>query len=100
MSDPEIAALQKKLDDLSARLRARIEEFRQKGEFSDTHAALLKEIRQRNDALKSKVAEAGQKGTTWDLVKAEFARDYSSLFDDLLEIEERLDAEAMKQKNN
>jgi hypothetical protein len=97
MSDPDHAAFRKKLDDFSERLHARTEEFRRTGEFSDIHATLLNDIGRRNDALKSKVAEAEHKGKTWDLVKAELARDYGSLFDDLLQIEERLDAATMKQ---
>jgi hypothetical protein len=97
MSYPDIAAFRKKLDDLSTRLRARSEEFRRTGEFTDIHAKLLDEIHQRNDALKGKVAEAERKGTTWELVKAELARDYSSLFDNLLQIEARLDAATIKQ---
>jgi len=97
MDDPDIAAFQRKLDDLTARLHARSEEFTRTGGFLYLHAKLLSDIRQRNDALKAKVAEAQRKGNTWELVKAEFARDYSSLFDDLLQIEERLDAEAIKQ---
>ena len=97
MSDPDQAEFRQKLDDFSARLRKRAEEFRRTGEFSDIHDALLKDIARRNEALISKVAEAERKGSTWDLVKAEFVRDYSSLFDDLLQIEERLDAVTMKQ---
>jgi len=98
MNDPDKAEFRKKLDELADRLRARIEEFRQKGEFSDVHGALVSQIQQRNDALRKKVAEVENKGTAWDLMKSEFARDYSSLFDDVLEFEERLDAEAMKQR--
>jgi len=96
MSDPDITSFRKKLDDLSARLHARSEELRRTGEFRDIHAKLLDEIHHRNDALKGKVAEAERKGTTWELVKAGLARDYSSLFDDLLQVEARLDAATMK----
>jgi hypothetical protein len=98
MSDPDKTAFRKKLDELSDRLHARMEEFRKKGEFSDIHEALMNQIRERNEELKKKVSEAEQKGTRWQLMKAEFARDYSSLFDDLLEFEERLDAEIMKKR--
>jgi hypothetical protein len=100
MSDPNQAEFRKKLDEFSERLRVRTEEFRKQGEFSDTHQALLNQIRQRNDALRNKVAEAEQKGTTWDLMKTEFVRDYSSLFDDMLEFEDRLDTAAANQGKN
>jgi hypothetical protein len=97
MSDPDKTEFRKKLDEFSERLRARTEEFRKQGEFSDVHEALLNQIRQRNDALRKRVAETEQRGTAWDLIKAEFVRDYSSLFDDMLEFEERLDTAATKQ---
>lgn len=45
-----------------------------------------------------KVASAARDGTRWDLVKAEFARDFSSIFDTFLQLEARLDAGAMKKK--
>ena len=96
MSDPDKAEFRKKLDELSDRLRARIAEFMEKGEFSDVHATLVNQIEQRNDALRKNVTEAEKKGTAWDLMKAEFVRDYSSLFDDVLEFEERLDTEGVK----
>jgi hypothetical protein len=96
MTDPEKSTFRKKLDELSARLHARANEFRQKGEFSDTHEALLNRIQQHHEALSKKVAEAEAKGTTWDLVKTELERDYSALFDNLLEFEERLDTESMR----
>jgi hypothetical protein len=97
MSHFDKAAFKKKLDELSRLIHAREKEFRQQGEFLDIHRALLEEIRQRNDALMKKVAEAEHRSSTWELVKAELARDYSSLLDDLLQFGERLDAEIMKQ---
>jgi hypothetical protein len=98
MSDPEKADLQEKLNELSNRLHTRIKEFREKGEFADVHKALLSQIQQRNAELTKRVSEAERKGATWELLKAEFTRDYRSLFHDLLELEERLESEAMKNK--
>jgi hypothetical protein len=59
-----LKALRKRLDEFSDRLRVRMTEFDKKGEFSDTHRALLNQIRQRHDRLGKKVIEAEQKGMT------------------------------------
>ncbi len=96
MSDVERTTLQSHLDKLSDRLRKRAEEFRRLGEFSDVHQALLTEIQERNDALRKRVKEAEAEGSAWELVKAELARDLSSLYDDLLQLEDRLDSETIK----
>ncbi|MGA2127688.1 MAG: hypothetical protein ABSG76_16230, partial [Xanthobacteraceae bacterium] len=81
------------LDDLSRRLDARTQEFRRNGEFSDVHEALVNDIRKRHDQLRTKVDAVVHEGRSWNLVKTEFIRDYSSMFDDLLQFEERLDAD-------
>jgi hypothetical protein len=100
MIDADEVTLRKKLDELSDRLRAREDDFRQKGRFSDVQKAFLKRIRQRSDGLKKKVAEAGEKGTTRELMQTELLRDCNSIFDDLLQLEERLDAEFMQQSSS
>lgn len=97
--DKDLAAFRKKLDDLSHLIDARRREFAQRGEFSDVHEALMSEIRQRQDRLRKKVDAASRDGTSWDLVKAEFTRDHSSIFDDLLLIQEMLDADVMKKRD-
>ncbi len=96
MSDVEKTALQSRLDELSDQLRTRMKEFTKSGEFSSVHKAVLTEIQHRSDALRRRVREAETKDSTWELIKAEFARDLSSLYDDLLQFEERLDSEATK----
>ena len=45
-------------------------------------------------------AQAGEKGTTRELMQTELLRDCNSIFDDLLQLEERLDEESMKESNN
>jgi hypothetical protein len=92
------AALHKTLDDLSHRLDARTLEFAQNGEFSDIHDSLIREIRKRQDEFRTKVGAAARQGKSWDLVRADFARDHSAIFDLLLQFEERLDADAMKKQ--
>jgi hypothetical protein len=96
MIESDAAEFRRELDEFSARLNARIEEFTKRGEFINVHTNLLNQIRNRSDQLRARVAAAQELGTSWDLIKAEAARDYSSLFDNFLELEERLDAELMK----
>ena len=98
MSDVDKAGLERKLAELSDRLHARKQELRKFGEFVDIHQSLLTEIQQRSDALTSRVKETEAAGSVWELVKAEFARDFGSLYDDFLQIEDRLDSEAMKRR--
>ncbi len=97
--DDDLADLRRKLDDLSHRLETRSQEFVQTGKFSDIHEALINQIRQRQNRLKMRVDAAARVGTKWDLVRAEFTRDNSSIFDDLLQLEELLDAEVMKKRD-
>jgi hypothetical protein len=98
VSDVEKTVLESKLDEFSNRLRARNAELRKSGEFSDTHRALSTEIKQRSDALRKRVKQTETAGSAWELVKAKFARDFSSLYDDLLQLEDRLDSEVMKKR--
>ena len=98
MNDVEKTDLEGKLHELSERLQARDAELRKSGEFSDIHRALLAKIQRRSDSLRRRVKETEAAGSSWDLVKAEFARDFSSLYDDLLQLEDRLDSDAMKNR--
>ena len=99
MTSEEWDAFRGRLDDLSRRLDARTREFEQNGEFLDIHEALTSQIRQRQDKLRIKVDAAAREGKNWNLLKAEFMRDHRSIFDDLLQIEEQLDANAMKKRD-
>ena len=100
MISGDLAALRSALDDLSHRLDAQTREFAQNGEFSDVHEALISEIRKRQDEFRTKVDAAARQGKSWDLVRADFARDHSAVFDLLLQFEERLDADAMKKRDS
>ena len=66
------------------------------GEFTDTLRRLIDDIRRRRDQIEKKLALAEAKGTPWDVIKIETERDFSSIFDDLLQIGERLDSEEIK----
>lgn len=95
----ELAAFRKRLDDLSKRIDARKWEFQHTGEFSDIHTTLIRQILQKHDKLKMRVDAVEHGGTRWDLVRAEMIRDNSSLFDDLLQLEELFDAEVIKKRD-
>jgi hypothetical protein len=95
-NDPDQAALKKKVNDFVDDLKAHTDQFKKDGRFSDIHKAMLKQIRQRSDRLKKNVAEAERKGTNWEMIKAEFARDLGSIYDDWLIFEEDLEAKINK----
>lgn len=91
-------ALEGTLSNPSDRLRARTAEYRKSGKLSIGHQALLTEIQRRSDALRKRVDEAAAACSTWQLVKAEAAKGFSSLYDELLQLEERHESEGMKKR--
>jgi hypothetical protein len=96
MRDAEKATLERKLHEFSDRLKARTVEFSRSGGFSDAHRAILRDIQQRNEKLRTKVKEAESDRSIWELIKAEVVRDFTALFDDLQKFEDNLDAEFSK----
>jgi hypothetical protein len=84
------------LDDLSRRIDSQKREFEQTGELTHVHRELMRQINDRHDLLRRQVETAAREGTRWDLLKAEFVRDFSSIFDNFLQLEERLEASSMK----
>jgi len=96
MSEAEREQMRAKLDGLSRRLDARTHEFRERGELSDLYQSLMDHIERRRDRLQAKLTSAEAHGTAWDVIKIEFERDFSAIFDDLLELDEKLDADQMK----
>jgi len=62
----------------------------------DVHRTLMDDITRRHDQIQKKLALAEAHGTPWDVIKIETERDFSSLFDDLLQINEQLDADEKK----
>ncbi len=54
---------------------------------------LTAEIEERQRAQLNSVLVAVREGTFWDIVKAELARDYSSLFDAFLWFEKHVDTD-------
>jgi deoxyadenosine/deoxycytidine kinase len=97
MSGNDPTVLRGKLERFSHRLEARTREFEERGQFSDIHRRLMKEIGQRAEKLRARVDAAAREGGHWNLLKVEFVRDYNSLFDNFELFEERLQADAMRQ---
>jgi len=98
MNELERDELKDKLDDFSRRLDAQVRNWKERGEFTDTVRRLIDDIRRRRDQIEKKLALAEAKGTPWDVFKIETERDFSSLFDDLLQIGKRLDSEEIKSR--
>jgi hypothetical protein len=98
MTQAERDDLNERLDDFSRRLNAHVRDLKERGEFTDVHRTLIDDITRRHDQIQKKLASAEAHGTPWDVVKIETERDFSSMFDDLLQINEQLDAGEMKGK--
>lgn len=86
----------KKLDELDRRIDVKIREFKDRGEFSDVHDVFLAGVRKRHAAIRDRIDKALRDGMSWSLLEAEFQRDFNGLFEELMQWEDRLDAEAMK----
>ena len=96
MTQSERDELKDKLNDFSRRLEAQVRDLKERGEFTDVHRRLIEDITQRHDQIRKKVALAENRGTPWDVIKSQTERDFSSIFDDLLQIGEKLDSDEMK----
>jgi hypothetical protein len=75
-----------------------VRDLKERGEFTDVHRRLIEDITQRHDQIRKKVALAENRGTPWDVIKSQTERDFSSIFDDLLQIGEKLDSDEMKRR--
>ncbi len=85
--------LKQKLDQLGERLKKRTREFQETGRFSNLHRDFLEEIQKGSDDLRGKVEAAGRSNDAWAYTKAELWRDYGALVSNILELDERIDAE-------
>jgi hypothetical protein len=97
MSEAERDRMRARLDEFSRRLDARTREFQDRGELSDVHQSLVSQIQGRRDRLQARLASAEASGSAWQVIKAECERDFAAIDDDLLLLNERLDAGQMKQ---
>jgi len=96
MTETDRDALKEKLDDFSRRLDDHVRDMKQRGVFSESHRRLVADMAQRRDQINKKLASAEAKGRPWLVIRSETERDFGSLFDDLLQLNERLDADQTK----
>jgi hypothetical protein len=99
MTQVERDELKERLDDFSRRLNAHVRSWKERGEFTDVHRTSIDDITRRHDQIQKKLASAEAHGTPWDVIKIETERDFSSLFDNLLQINEQLDADEKREDN-
>ena len=85
-------ALNKRFDDFSGRLDDHVRDIKERGLFSESHQRLVADMTQRRDQINKKLASAEAEGRPWRVIRSEIERDFGSLFDDLLQLNERLDA--------
>ena len=98
MGQSDLATFRRELDEFSSRLDQRIQEFRERGRFSDLDQEFLTKAQDRVDRLRTRVAEAEKHGTAWDLLKAETERDFTALAEDVEMLARRSSAEFMKHR--
>jgi hypothetical protein len=65
--------------------------------MSDLRQSLLSQIQRRHDRMQARLASAEAKGSAWEVIRVEFERDFRSIYDDLLLLDDHLDASQMKQ---
>lgn len=82
--------------EIAARIDGKVREFHELGEFAHIRDAIHDDIQQHFQALQRKVDAAARSGSTWKLIRAQFARDVGTIFDHFLESLERLDAAEMR----
>jgi hypothetical protein len=98
MSEAERDRMRARLDEFSERLDARTREFKETGELSDLHESLLSQIQGRHDRMQARLASVEANGSAWDVIRVEFERDFRSIYDDLLLLDDHLDASQLKQQ--
>ena len=94
MTSNESEALRSRFDALSARLDARIKQFRERGELSSDQTAVGAQLRQRGDAIGKKLDAAIQKRREADILKNALERDLNNLAEDFEDFVRRIDAAA------
>ncbi len=88
----------RRVDDLGDRISRRVQELQTKGEFSDVHDAIAKELKIAHAKLRDQVGSAAADTTRlkWRGLKDEMTRDYNSLVDSVGRFAEHLDTKSMK----
>jgi hypothetical protein len=96
MSGKDFDARREQLGEFSRRLAAKIQEFHDRGAFSDAHEDFVARIRQRHAAIEAKLEAAVHDGTATAATGYEIKCDPNALIEDFGHLEERLNAESMK----
>ena len=96
MSDKDFDTLRAELAAFSRRLKAKIQEFHDRGAFADTQKAFVTRIQQGHAAVETKLEAAVRGGAAAAATKNEIERDLNALVEDFGHLEERLHAESMK----
>ena len=88
--------LDDRLASLSCRIAERVRQLKEHGRFTDEFERVVSEIQARQERLNARVSAAIDSGKSWDLIKAELERDYSSLFDNAASFEQKIEADFAK----
>jgi hypothetical protein len=91
MTDEE--KLNQDLEELGQRLRKRTQEFRTTGGFTFLNQRFLHHVERDNARLRAKVEMAVRAGGVWEFARTELWRDLETLANNLVALEERLDAD-------
>lgn len=92
-SPDDFAGRERQLAELSRRIEERIGQLKRFGRFPDAFENTRVEIEAHQRALRDRLATAIRSGHEWQIVKAELARDYASLSDNMLAFEQQIEAE-------
>jgi hypothetical protein len=96
MTAHEGQAFLKQIEDVGRQVHARLNQFHEHGEFSDTHKEFLRKLKRQQAEIEAKIDAALEKGMSWEVIKLEFRRDFTGMMAELLLWEERLDAATMR----
>ena len=91
--------LTERLADLAGRIEARITDLRERGEFSDVHAAAFADIRAKRAALEERMEEAVAAGEAGRATLIELRRDVDALVDGFEEAVFAIDARGERARN-
>jgi len=91
MDSQAFLAKNEELEAYARRLEAQLSKIRKRGGLAGGYSRIDPKTEERQRKLRERVDEAIRAGKFWRIVMAEFARDYSSLFDNLFALEERID---------
>ena len=96
MQMTEEQELKEKLDQFGELLGRKIKEYKRTGRLSDTGSALLNNLRGSKDALRAKVENAARAHRPWEYTKAELWRDFGTMMNELVTLDDLVDIEATK----